>query len=112
MEEEVYDPWMHPGARSPAGSALRIESPSPRLPGAFMTLPESRKTPPAKSQAPTQGGTTPGKPPPATPPAVKKEDISRWEGEGGAPPSGSQGRSKDGSGTGKVPAQPPPRRKT
>ena len=53
--------------------------------------PRTAKPPP---QAPTPKAATP----------VKKEEISRWEGEGGAPPKGSQGRSKDGDGTGKTPA--------
>ena len=77
-----------------------------------MPNPDAKKpSPPAPPRSAAPGHPAPTPPTPAAPPAVKKEDISRWEGEGGAPAAGSQGRSKDTSGTGKVPKDLPPRRK-
>ena len=79
-----------------------------------MADPASKKPPRAVPAATPLTPATPREPAapavPATSPtaAAKREDISRWEGEGGAPSQGSQGRSKDGSGTGKA---PPPRKR-
>src|SRR5688572_3956889 len=92
------------------GPPHRIAAPSGGA-SPLMPNPDPKKRPaPAPVTPPPRAATgrAPAAPPPPVPPAVKKEDISRWEGEGGAPATGSQGRSKDGSGTGKV---PPPLRK-
>jgi hypothetical protein len=103
----------HP--RSSTAASFRIEAQARYFPPDpfLMPTPDPKRPP---QPTPPARGTAPQQPPPAAPPAVKKEDISRWEGEGGAPSTGSQGRSKDGTGTGKLPtpkapqAPPPPRR--
>ena len=111
----IFQGWMPPevGSVPPFPPLSRIEESPPRAgPGACVMANRDSKKPVRDAVKPSAPPRTAKPPQPPQAPVqkaaqpVKKEEISRWEDEGGAPPKGSQGRSKDGDGTGKA---PPPR---